>query len=84
MDRPRSRRAERPYQRGDRFGHDLNRAWHPPAEEALWRPDLQQAKRSQNGSVNVRYRNLDKAAAVDSVRRLVASNAPWLRIRFAF
>ncbi|MEU8841980.1 spore photoproduct lyase family protein [Streptomyces roseus] len=64
--------------------HELNLAWHPRAEEVLWRPDLQQAKRSENGSVNVRYRNLEKAAAVDSVRRLVASNAPWLRIRYAF
>ncbi|MFE2475228.1 spore photoproduct lyase family protein [Streptomyces sp. NPDC059389] len=64
--------------------HELNLAWHPRAEEVLWRPDLQQAKRSENGSENVRYRNRDKAAAVDSVRRLVASNAPWLRIRYAF
>ncbi|MFE3583599.1 spore photoproduct lyase family protein [Streptomyces vinaceus] len=64
--------------------HELNLAWHPRAEEALWRPDLQQTKRSENGSLNVRYRNRDKAEAVDSVRHLVASNAPWLRIRYAF
>ncbi|MFK0221118.1 spore photoproduct lyase family protein [Streptomyces vinaceus] len=64
--------------------HELNLAWHPRAEEVLWRPDLQQAKRSENGSDNVRYRNRDKSEAVEAVRRLVASNAPWLRIRYAF
>ncbi|MGW6686246.1 spore photoproduct lyase family protein [Streptomyces sp. NPDC054961] len=64
--------------------HELNLAWHPRAEDMLWRPGLQQAKRSENGSWNVRYRNADKAAAVDTVRRLVASHAPWLRIRYAF
>ncbi|MFD3543785.1 spore photoproduct lyase family protein [Streptomyces sp. NPDC058662] len=64
--------------------HELNLAWHPRAEDMLWRPDIQQAKRSENGSWNVRYRNADKAAAVDTVRRLVAAAAPWLRIRYAF
>lgn len=64
--------------------HDLNLAWHPRAEELLWQPGLQQAKRSENGSWNVRYRTSGKAEAVASVRRLVASHAPWLRIRYAF
>ncbi|MFD3695191.1 spore photoproduct lyase family protein [Streptomyces sp. NPDC058646] len=64
--------------------HELNLAWHPRAEDVLWRPDLQQPKRSENGSWNVRYRNRDKAGAVDTIRRLVASHAPWLRIRYAF
>ncbi len=64
--------------------HELNLAWHPRAEDLLWRPDLQQAKRSENGSWNVRYRNRDKAEAVDTIRRLVTSHAPWLRIRYAF
>ncbi|MEU8776861.1 spore photoproduct lyase family protein [Streptomyces sp. NPDC048606] len=64
--------------------HALNLAWHPRAEDALWRPDIQQAKRSENGSWNVRYRNAEKAAAVEAVRALVAAHAPWLRIRYAF
>ncbi|WP_404961629.1 spore photoproduct lyase family protein [Streptomyces sp. 147326] len=64
--------------------HELNLAWHPRAEDMLWRPDLQQAKRSENGSWNVRYRNRDKAEAVDTMRRLVTFHAPWLRIRYAF
>jgi hypothetical protein len=50
----------------------------------LWRPDIQQAKRSQNGAVNVRYRNRVKGEAVEEVRRLIAAHAPWLRIRYAF
>ncbi|MER6388536.1 spore photoproduct lyase family protein [Streptomyces sp. NPDC059382] len=64
--------------------HDLNLGWHPRAEEALWRPDLQEPKRSQNGSLNVRYRGGVKAEAVETMRSLVAAHAPWLRIRYAF
>ncbi|MEU6313587.1 spore photoproduct lyase family protein [Streptomyces sp. NPDC047014] len=64
--------------------HELNLAWHPRAEEVLWRPELQQAKRSENGGWNVRYDTARKAEAVETVRRLVAANAPWLRIRYAF
>ncbi|MGW1777380.1 spore photoproduct lyase family protein [Streptomyces sp. NPDC002104] len=64
--------------------HDLNLGWHPRAEDVLWRPDLQQPKRSENGSWNVRYRSGAKAAAVETMRTLVATHAPWLRIRYAF
>ena len=31
--------------------HEVNLGWHPRAEDVLWRPDLQQAKRSQTGDV---------------------------------
>jgi spore photoproduct lyase family protein len=64
--------------------HQVNLGWHPRAEELLWRPDLQQPKRSQNGSWNVRYRNDVKRAGVARVQELVAALAPWLRIRYAF
>ncbi|MFH7598744.1 spore photoproduct lyase family protein [Streptomyces racemochromogenes] len=64
--------------------HDLNLGWHPRAEEVLWQPGLQQPKRSENGSWNVRYRNGVKARAVETLRALVAARAPWLRIRYAF
>ncbi|WP_329201578.1 MULTISPECIES: spore photoproduct lyase family protein [unclassified Streptomyces] len=63
--------------------HDLNLGWHPRAEDVLWRPDLQQPKRSENGSWNVRYRNAVKAEAVERMRTLVTAHAPWLRIRYA-
>jgi hypothetical protein len=64
--------------------HDVNLGWHPKAEEVLWRPDLQQAKRSQTGGWNVRYRNNHKAAAVSALKDAISSAAPWLRVRYAF
>ncbi|WP_432185638.1 spore photoproduct lyase family protein [Streptomyces tendae] len=64
--------------------HEVNLGWHPRAEEVLWRPELQQAKRSENGALNVRYRADVKAGAVARLRALVAARAPWLRIRYAF
>jgi DNA repair photolyase len=64
--------------------HEVNLGWHPKAEELLWRPDLQQPKRSQNGQENVRYRNDVKRAGVRRLSELVAAHAPWLRIRYAF
>ncbi|MGY1743974.1 spore photoproduct lyase family protein [Blastococcus sp. SYSU D00695] len=64
--------------------HEVNLGWHPRAEELLWRPELQQPKRSQNGQWNVRYRNDVKRAGVERLRELVARHAPWLRIRYAF
>jgi len=64
--------------------HEVNLGWHPKAEELLWRPDLQQPKRSQNGQQNVRYRNDVKRAGVQRLSELVAAHAPWLRIRYAF
>ncbi|MYS10731.1 spore photoproduct lyase family protein, partial [Streptomyces sp. SID6041] len=36
--------------------HQVNLGWHPRAEDVLWRQDIQQPKRSENGSWNVRYR----------------------------
>lgn len=64
--------------------HQVNLGWHPSAERVLWRPELQQAKRSENGGWNVRYRNGIKADAVRQVRDLIAAEAPWLRVRYAF
>jgi len=64
--------------------HEVNLGWHPRAEELLWRPDLQQPKVSQNGQLNVRYRNDVKRAGVVRLQQLVTEHAPWLRIRYAF
>lgn len=64
--------------------HELNLGWHPRAEDVLWRPDLQQPKRSENGSWNVRYRNAVKAGAIATLSDLVAAHAPWLHVRYAF
>ncbi|MEU9294457.1 spore photoproduct lyase family protein [Streptomyces sp. NPDC048266] len=64
--------------------HDLNTGWHPRAEDVLWREDIQQPKRSENGSENVRYRNAVKARAVESLTRMIEARTPWLRVRYAF
>ncbi|WTJ73204.1 spore photoproduct lyase family protein [Kitasatospora sp. NBC_01539] len=64
--------------------HEVNLGWHPKAEDLLWRPALQEAKKSENGSWNVRYRAGGKAAALDVLRTLIDRHAPWLRVRYAF
>ncbi|MDQ0956672.1 putative membrane protein YfcA [Streptomyces sp. B4I13] len=64
--------------------HEVNLRWHPRAEDVLWRPDLQETERSENGALNVRYASATKAPAVSRLRALVAARAPWLRIRYAF
>jgi spore photoproduct lyase family protein len=64
--------------------HEVNLGWHPKAEDVLWRPELQQAKRSESGGLNVRYRNAVKSEGVRQVRELIAAEAPWLTVRYAF
>ncbi|WP_114558470.1 spore photoproduct lyase family protein [Desertihabitans aurantiacus] len=64
--------------------HEVNLGWHPKAEELLWRPDLQETKRSQNGAENVRYRVGLKRRAIAELTALVEQETPWLRIRYAF
>jgi spore photoproduct lyase family protein len=64
--------------------HEVNLGWHPRAEEVLWRPDLQEPKRSQNGQDNVRYRAGVKRAGVARLRELIDGHAPWLTVRYAF
>ena len=64
--------------------HEVNLGWHPKAEASLWRPELQQPKRSQTGGWNVRYRNNVKAEGVRTLQELIAQRTPWLRVRYAF
>ena len=64
--------------------HEVNLGWHPKGEELLWRPDVQEAKRSGNGMENVRYRARWKAVWVQRLLDLIAARAPWLTIRYAF
>jgi spore photoproduct lyase family protein len=64
--------------------HEVNLGWHPKGEQLLWRPELQQRKRSQTGMWNVRYRNDVKADGVQALHRLIAEHAPWLPVRYAF
>ncbi|MFC7534345.1 spore photoproduct lyase family protein [Actinoplanes sp. GCM10030250] len=64
--------------------HEVNLGWHPRAEDLLWRPELQQVKRSQNGDLNVRYRTGEKGAYVRALTDLIAERTPYLRVRYAF
>ncbi|MFC8042873.1 spore photoproduct lyase family protein [Nocardia sp. NPDC057353] len=64
--------------------HEVNLGWHPKAEELLWRPAAQQAKRSNGGMWNVRYRTDLKAAGVAALTELIAARTPWLTVRYAF
>ncbi|MFD7658337.1 spore photoproduct lyase family protein [Actinosynnema sp. NPDC059797] len=64
--------------------HEVNLRWHPKAEELLWRPDLQEVKRSEGGGVNVRYRAGLKRGLLDELLALIDRHAPYLRVRYAF
>jgi len=64
--------------------HEVNLGWHPAAEELLWRPDLQEPKRSQTGGLNVRYRAGWKKRWVQQLLELIEAETPWLRVRYAF
>ncbi|NEE46441.1 spore photoproduct lyase family protein, partial [Streptomyces sp. SID8455] len=64
--------------------HEVNLGWHPRAEEVLWQPDAQETKRSQNGALNVRYAQEIKRQALTRMGQLLATHAPWLRVRYAF
>jgi spore photoproduct lyase family protein len=64
--------------------HEVNLRWHPRAEQLLWRPQLQEAKRSENGAVNVRYRADRKRHELDLLLGLIQEHAPYLRVRYAF
>jgi spore photoproduct lyase family protein len=64
--------------------HEVNLGWHPKAEDVLWRPELQQAKRSQTGMWNVRYRNNHKREGLRALHELIEAHTPWLRVRYAF
>lgn len=64
--------------------HDVNLGWHPKGEELLWRPDLQQLKRSQSGQWNVRYKTPWKGRWVQQLTDLLAVKLPTCRVRYAF
>ncbi len=64
--------------------HEVNLGWHPKAEEVLWRPEVQETKRSENGAINVRYRAGTKRGYLDRFLALLAEELPWCRVRYAF
>ena len=64
--------------------HEVNLGWHPKAEEVLWRPELQETKRSQNGALNVRYRSAAKRGYLDQLQEALAQTLPECTVRYAF
>ncbi|MFG2167075.1 hypothetical protein [Micromonospora chersina] len=64
--------------------HEVNLGWHPKAEELLWRPDLQQPKRSQTGGWYMCYRTGQKGRYVTALTDLIAARVPYCRVRYAF
>lgn len=64
--------------------HDINVVWHPRGEEVLWRPDLQEAKVSENGGRNLRYQAGFKGHGVRAFIDLLARKLPYCRVRYAF
>lgn len=64
--------------------HEVNLAWHPRAEELLWRPDIQEEKLSEGGQVNLRYRTGWKGRWLARFRDLLAGHMPYCRVRYAF
>jgi spore photoproduct lyase len=64
--------------------HETNLAWHPKAEAVLWRPDLQETKRSESGARNLRYRAGLKRRFLDELLGLMREVMPYCRVRYAF
>ncbi|HVF32071.1 MAG TPA: spore photoproduct lyase family protein [Acidimicrobiales bacterium] len=64
--------------------HDVNLGWHPTGEELLWRPDIQEPKRSQTGGSNVRYRSGLKRTMVRDLLALMEDRIPYCEVRYAF
>ena len=64
--------------------HEVNLGWHPRAEELLWTPETQEAKVSQRGGRNVRYRTGFKGRSVKTFTDLLADRMPYCRVRYAF
>ena len=64
--------------------HEVNLAWHPKAEAPIWRPDLQEAKHSENGQANLRYRTVWKGQWLGRLLDLLRARMPHCRVRYAF
>ncbi len=64
--------------------HEVNLAWHPRAESLLWVPELQEAKVSETGGHNVRYRRGLKGELVEDFCSMLRSRLPSCAIRYAF
>ncbi|AQS88671.1 radical SAM domain-containing protein [Neoasaia chiangmaiensis NBRC 101099] len=64
--------------------HEVNMRWHPRGEDWLWRPDLQENKKSEGGMINLRYRHRWKGRWLGQLRDWMAEIIPYCAIRYAF
>ncbi len=64
--------------------HAVNLGWHPKAEDLLWRPDIQEAKVSEGGGANLRYRTGWKGQWLARFKALLAERMPYCTVRYAF
>jgi spore photoproduct lyase len=64
--------------------HEVNLHWHPRAEDLLWRPDLQEIKRSEGGMLNIRYKAAWKRQWLERFQRLLGETMPYCGVRYAF
>jgi len=64
--------------------HEVNLKWHPRGETLLWVPELQEAKVSETGGHNVRYRRGLKGQLVREFTDLLNAKLPTCTVRYAF
>lgn len=64
--------------------HIYNTLNNIPGEDLIWRPDIQESKTSQYGSVNLRYRHDLKAEYIKQFVKLHDEIIPWNTIRYIF
>jgi spore photoproduct lyase len=64
--------------------HEYNLANNLPGEELLWRPEIQESKKSQYGGDNIRYKHDLKAEYIRQWTELHDEIIPWNTIRYIF
>ena len=64
--------------------HNVNLMWHPQAEAILWQPEMQEAKVSESGGTNVRYRHGLKSNLLRTFTTLLHTHLPYCTVRYAF
>ena len=64
--------------------HQYNLANNLPGEDLLWNPDIQEAKISQYGGENIRYKHDLKAEYIRQWTELHDEIIPWNTIRYCF
>jgi spore photoproduct lyase len=64
--------------------HMFNLEAHPETEKLLWAPSIQEAKTSEYGGRNVRYKAYLKRQYIEEFKTLHNKEIPWNKIRYIF